>query len=66
MNLKSFFDSKVKKMDGLDVGLIKWSCIAFGIIIVILFPTIAEVNVWWFIGISIILAIRPLYRVYLK
>ncbi len=66
MSFKSFFDSKFQKMDWLDVGLVKWSCIAFGIMIAILIPTVIEINVWWFIGAFIILAIRPLYRVYLR
>jgi hypothetical protein len=66
MSFKSFFDTKVQKMDWLDIGLVKWSCIAFGIMIVMLIPAITEVSIWWFVGAFIILAIRPLYRVYLK
>jgi len=66
MSFKSFFESKVQKMDWLDLGLLKWSCIAFGIMIAMLIPTITEISIWWFIGAFIILAIRPFYRVYLK
>ena len=64
MNLKSFFDAKVKKMDWLDVGLVKFSCIAFGILLAILIPGLIEINLWWFVAAVIILGIRPLYRVY--
>jgi hypothetical protein len=53
-------------MDWLDIGLIKWSCIAFGIIIAIIFPAITEINVWWYVVISFALAIRPIYRAYFK
>jgi hypothetical protein len=66
MSFKSFFDSKIKKMDWLDVGLIKWSCIAFGILLAIFIPQLTEINVWWIVAIIIILAIRPGYRVYIK
>jgi hypothetical protein len=66
MNLKLFFESKVRKLDWVDVGLIKWSCIAFGIILAILIPTLTEISIWYFVGIAVILAIRPLYRVYIK
>jgi hypothetical protein len=66
MSLKSFFDEKIKKMDWLDIGLIKWSCIFFGVVIAMLIPEITEINVWWFIVLFIVLAIRPFYRVYLK
>ncbi len=64
MKLSSILDSKIKKMDWLDVGLIKWSCIAFGVMLVILFPGLSEINIWWVITVIIILALRPLYRVY--
>ncbi len=66
MNFKSFLDSKVQKMDWLDVGLVKWSCIAFGIMIATLIPAITEISVWWFVAVFIIFAIRPFYRAYLK
>ncbi len=66
MSLKSCLDSKVKKMDWLDVGLIKWSCIGFGLLLAILIPWLTEMNIWWIIIIIIVLAMRPLYRVYIK
>ncbi len=66
MNLKTFFEVKVRRLDWMDVGLIKWSCIAFGIILAMLVPALTKISIWWFVSISIILAIRPFYRVYLK
>ncbi len=66
MSFKSFFDAKVKKLDYLDLGLIKWSCIAFGIILAILIPTLTEINIWWVVAIAVLVAIRPIYRAYLK
>ena len=66
MSFKSFFDLKVQKMDWLDVGLVKFSCIAFGILLAILIPGLIAINVWWFVAAAIILGIRPFYKVYLK
>ncbi len=66
MSLSSFLDSKIKKMDWLDIGLVKWSCVAFGVLLVILFPRLSEINVWLVVVIVVILALRPFYRVYLK
>ncbi len=66
MSFKSFFDSKVQKMDWLDMGLIKWSCIAFGIALAILIPALTKISVWWFVGVFTALSIRPLYKGYLK
>ncbi len=66
MSFKSFMNSKTKKMDWLDIGLIKWSCVAFGILLAILIPKLTEINIWWIIAIVIVLAIRPGYKAYIK
>ena len=66
MSFKSFLDSKVNKLDWLDIGLIKWSCVAFGVLLVILIPGLASINTWWVVAIAILLAIRPGYRAYFK
>ncbi len=66
MSFTSFFDSKVQKMDWLDIGLVKWSCIAFGIIIAMLIPALTEISIWWFVAAVVILGARPFYKVYLK
>ena len=61
-----FIKSKVKQLDWVDIGLIKWSCIAFGILIAMLFPEILSINIWLIVAIIIVLALRPTYRVYIK
>jgi len=61
-----FIKSKVKQLDWIDIGLIKWSCIAFGILIAMLFPEILSINIWLIVAIIIVLALRPTYRVYIK
>lgn len=66
MSLNSFFNSKVKKMDWLDIGLLKWSCIAFGVLLTMLIPGLLKIHIGWIIALFIILAARPIYRVYIK
>jgi len=66
MGFNSFFDLKIKKMDWLEVGLVKFSCIAFGIFLAILIPGLITINIWWLVAAVIILGIRPFYRVYLR
>jgi len=66
MSIPSFLDSKIKKMDWLDISLVKWSCVAFGVLLVILFPDLLEINAWLVVAVVVILALRPFYRVYLK
>ena len=61
-----FIKSKVKQLDWIDIGLIKWSCIAFGILIAMLFPEILDINIWLIVAIIVVLTLRPTYRVYIK
>jgi len=58
--------SKTKKLDVWDMALIKWSCIAFGVLLVIIFPVLTTINIWWLIVLVVILMVRPLYRTYFK
>jgi hypothetical protein len=66
MSFKSFMDSKVKNMDWMDIALIKWSCIAFGVLLVIIFPELIYIDIYWVIAVVLILGIRPIYRAYFK
>lgn len=61
-----FIKSKVKQLDWIDIGLIKWSCIAFGILIAMLFPEILNINIWLIVAIIVVLALRPTYRAHIK
>ncbi len=66
MSFKSFLESKFNKLDYLDLGLIKWSCIVFGILLAILIPELTKINLWWIVAISIAFGARPIYKAYLK
>jgi len=65
MNLIQFMNARIKKMDWIDVGLVKWSCMFFGILLAMLFPGILNLGLKTVGFIILILAIRPIYR-YLK
>ncbi len=64
------FNEKVKKIDGLDVGLIKLSVAAIVLFIITIWPAamdwVHSVNPWYFLIAFIILVARPVYRVYIK
>lgn len=66
MKILSCMRSKTKKLDVWDMALIKWSCIAFGVLLVIIFPVLTTINIWWLIVLVVILMVRPLYRTYFK
>jgi len=48
-----------KKYSVLDIGLIKWSCILFGMVVGAYFSEFTLRYVWLFVIIAVILAIKP-------
>ncbi len=66
MSFTSNLNSKVKKMDWLDLALVKFSCIAFGVLLVIMLPEILYKSPWFILFIILLLAVRPSYRIYIK
>ncbi len=53
-------------MDWLDLALVKFSCIAFGVLLVIMLPEILYKSPWFILFIILLLAVRPSYRIYIK
>ena len=50
---------KDKKYSVIDIGLIKWSCILFGMVLGAYFADYVLGYVWLFIIVAFILAIKP-------
>jgi len=63
-------DKIIKKMDALDLALIKWSIIAFVLFVITIWPAalawVISVNPWYFLVVFVIFIIRPLYKIYIK
>lgn len=55
-------NKRVKNLDGLDIGLIKWSVLVFAVIVIKLFPQLLHIRYLILIVICIALAARPTYR----
>jgi hypothetical protein len=62
MSLISWANSKLNKLDSIDMAFVKISCFAFGIILARLIPVLTEINIWWFVILWIALAIKPLFK----
>jgi hypothetical protein len=66
MNVFSWGNSKVKKLNWLDMGLVKLACMVFGILLAVLIPSLVKVNIWLLVTIVVILAIKPAMKVLKK
>lgn len=64
MKFTTWADSMMKKMSWIDIAFVKLSSVAFGIILVILIPSLLGINVWLMVAIALILATRPVYTAF--
>ena len=68
--MKKMFDNKIKKLDTLDISLIKLSVIAFTLWILTIWPAFAtwvySINPMYYLILWIIFAIRPISKILSK
>ncbi len=61
-----FFNDKIKKMNCIDVSLVKVSVIAFTLMVAKLWVGILYLDWYWYLIIAVILAIKPLVKIFRK
>ncbi|MFA4984042.1 MAG: hypothetical protein WC559_01860 [Candidatus Omnitrophota bacterium] len=59
-------DERLKRLNVLDIGLVKWSAFFSAVIIVKLFPQLLKVNYAFLIVLMLACGARPLYRFWFK
>ncbi len=66
MSFKNWANERVAKMDWLDVGLTKWCMVFFALAIAKLWPEVLGLDWYWYALVFVLLAIRPLWRIYIR
>ncbi len=66
MSLIRFFNERVRRLTIWDIKLAQGCAMLLAIIIIKLIPDILRIDLTWFIVLTIILAIRPVYAFFLK
>ena len=66
MSFIQWVNSKIKKMNWVDMALLKLSCMVFGIMLVVLIPSLIDISIWWLLIAFIALALKPMYAVFSK
>jgi len=66
MSLVNFWKEKAKKIGYIEIGWIKLSCIAFGLMLASWIPALTRVNGFWYLLIALLAAIEPVFKVYKK
>ena len=66
MSLIGYFNDRVKRLNIFDIKLIQICAIFVALIIVKLVPGIMGFSIWWFVGLLVLSAIRPIYVFFFK
>jgi hypothetical protein len=60
----TYFDERAKKLGILDTKLAQAAAIFFALVVVKLIPQIMTLNIWWFVFLAVLCAIKPLVTFY--
>ena len=66
MNIIQDMNERVKRLNIFDIKLVQGAAMFIALILAKLIPGIMEISIWWFVALSVICAIRPLYVFYIK
>ena len=66
MKSVDYFNSRVRKMTIFDVKLVQGAAIFFALFIVKIFPSILNINIWWFVALAVLFAIKPVWVFFIK
>lgn len=66
MGFSENMNERVKRFSIFDVKLVQSTAIFFALIVVKLIPRIMKINIWWFVALLVICAIKPFYVFYSK
>lgn len=61
MNVFKFINERTHRFGPFELKLLQLSAIMLALVIVKLLPSIMEINIWWFAGLAVLFALRPLY-----
>ncbi len=60
MSLYESFDERARRLGIIDTKLAQGAAIFFVLILVKLFPEIMNLNIWWFVVLTVACAIKPM------
>ncbi|MCK4251629.1 hypothetical protein KAX97_09270 [candidate division WOR-3 bacterium] len=66
MKIIQNMNERVRKLNIFDIKLVQGCAMFVVLIIVKLIPQIMTINIWWFVVLLVLCAIRPLYVFYFK
>jgi hypothetical protein len=66
MSLREEMDKRIKRFTIIDEKLAQFAAIFFALLIVKKYPDLLDHSYWWFFGLLVLTAIKPIYVFYRK
>jgi hypothetical protein len=66
MGLLGGMNQRAKKLGIIDLKLAQGAAMFFALVIAKLIPSITDLSIWWFVGLLVICAARPIYVFWIK
>ena len=66
MGILENMNNRVKKFGILDLKLAGGTAMFMAFIVAKLIPQIMDINIWWFVALSVICVIKPFYVFFIK
>jgi hypothetical protein len=66
MGLLEDMNQRAKKLGIIDLKLAQGAAMFFALVIAKLIPDVMDLSVWWFAGLLVICAARPIYVFWIK
>lgn len=63
---KMNFNKMIKKLDVLDIGLVKWATLAIAFLIAKYLPAVTSLAWYWYVVAFAVLTVRPLMHMFKK
>jgi len=57
---------RAKKFDIIDLKLAQGAAMFFALVIAKLIPDIMDLSIWWFVGLLVLCAIKPIYVFWIR
>ncbi len=64
MNIFEWINEGIARQQWIDMTLIKFSSVFFGLLLAAIFPALTDVHYGWYLAAMLLLAVKPVYKMF--
>ncbi len=66
MQFFEWINKGIAELSWSDIALVKFSSIAFGLLLAALLPALTEIHFIWYLFAMLLLAVKPVYKMFVR